>query len=114
MTDATSPIDLHQLRRSCRSCGLLELCLPAGIDHAELERLDTTVRDKRTLESGGMLFRQGDPFHALYVVRAGTLKTVVQDDEGAQQVLAFHLPGEIVGVDAMAHDIHQSSAEALE
>lgn len=114
MTEASAPIDLSQLRRTCRACGLLELCLPAGIDQAELERLDSSVRDKRTLEAGGMLFRQGDPFHALYVVRSGTLKTVVQDADGAQQVLGFHLPGEIVGVDAIAHDMHQSSAEALE
>jgi len=109
----TAP-DLNQLRRSCASCGLHELCLPAGIGPADLERLETAVRDKRVLERSGSLFRQGDVFRALYVVRSGALKTVVEDASGNTQVLGFHLPGELVGIDALANDVHLCTAEALE
>jgi CRP/FNR family transcriptional regulator len=108
------PLDITQLRRSCRSCGLYELCLPAGIDESDLAQLDTAVRDKRVLARGDALFRQDDPFGSLYVVRSGSMKTMVEDVHGELQVLGFHLPGEIVGVDAMAHDRHLCSAEALE
>ena len=45
-------LDLNQLRRSCASCALHELCLPAGIDGDDLKRLDATIRDKRTLDRG--------------------------------------------------------------
>jgi len=114
MESNKAPVDLNHLRRSCSSCGLYELCLPAGIDAADLERLDMAVRDKRVLARGEQLFRQGDTFHSLYVVRSGSMKTVIEDANGEQQVLAFHLPGEIVGVDAMANDSHQCAAEALE
>lgn len=107
-------IDLNQLRRSCASCALHELCLPAGIGGDDLKRLDAAVRDKRTLERGAQLYGGGDPFHALYVVRSGSLKTYVQDENGDMQVLGFHLPGEIVGVDALATDRHMSHAVALE
>ncbi|WEN14511.1 cyclic nucleotide-binding domain-containing protein [Rhodanobacter sp. AS-Z3] len=107
-------LDLNQLRRSCSSCALSELCLPAGIDGADLAKLDMAVRDKRTLERGGALYRDGDPFHALYVVRSGSLKTFVQDHTGAVQILGFHLPGDIIGFDALATDQHVSQAEALE
>lgn len=107
-------LDLHQLRRSCGECALSELCLPAGIDQADLERLDTAVRDKRMLERGDRLYRQGDSFHSLYVVRSGSLKTVVESDQGDAQILGFHLPGELIGVDALANDIHLCAAEALE
>ncbi len=107
-------LDLNQLRRSCGSCALHELCLPAGIDSADLERLDAAVRDKRKLARGGALFRQGDAFHALYVVRSGSLKTFVESPAGDVQVLGFHLPGEIVGVDALTNDHHLCGAEALE
>jgi CRP/FNR family transcriptional regulator len=48
------------------------------------------------------------------VVRSGALKTFVVDEEAGQQVLGFHLPGEIVGVDALASGRHASQAEALE
>jgi CRP/FNR family transcriptional regulator len=107
-------LDLNKLRRSCSRCALSELCLPAGIDQSDLERLDTAVRDKRILERGDHLFRQGDAFHSLYVVRSGSLKTVVESNEGHVQILGFHLPGELTGVDALATDRHLCSAEALE
>jgi CRP/FNR family transcriptional regulator len=114
MESNQAPLDLNQLRRSCRSCGLYEMCLPAGIDESDLAQLDSVVRDRRVLARGDSLFRQDDPFTSLYVVRSGSMKTVVADANGDTQVLGFHLPGEIVGVDAMAHDRHLCAAEALE
>jgi CRP/FNR family transcriptional regulator, anaerobic regulatory protein len=107
-------LDLDHLRRSCGSCALHELCLPAGIDGTDLEQLDATVHDKRALDRGKALFRQGESFHALYVVRSGSLKTIVENPGGDLQVLGFHLPGEIVGVDGLTKDRHLCSAEALE
>lgn len=106
--------DISQLRRSCASCGLQELCLPAGINGDDLARLDATVRDKRVLERGRALYRSGDAFHSLFVVRSGALKTFVLDGATGQQVIGFHLPGEIVGIDALASGRHESQAQALE
>lgn len=106
--------DISQLRRSCASCGLQELCLPAGINGDDLARLDAAVRDKRVLERGRALYRAGDTFHSLFVVRSGALKTFVLDGAMGQQVIGFHLPGEIVGIDALASGHHASQAQALE
>ncbi len=114
MDPSATILDLNQLRRSCGSCALHELCLPGGITAEELIQLDATVRDKRTLDRGDALYREGDAFGALYVVRSGSLKTFVQNEDGQMQILGFHLPGEIVGVDALASDRHMSQAEALE
>lgn len=114
MRPGATILDLDQLRRSCGSCALHELCLPAGINAEELKQLDTAVKDKRPLERGSALYRDGDPFDSLYVVRSGSLKTFVQNEDGEQQILGFHLPGEIVGFDAMASNRHVSQAEALE
>ncbi|MDE2156332.1 MAG: helix-turn-helix domain-containing protein [Xanthomonadaceae bacterium] len=107
-------LDLNQLRRSCTSCALHELCLPAGIYGDDLRQLDTVVRDKRALERGSTLYRDGDAFKALYVVRSGSFKTFLLNEAGDMQVLAFHLPGEILGFDALASNRHVSQAEALE
>jgi CRP/FNR family transcriptional regulator, anaerobic regulatory protein len=107
-------LDITQLRRSCRTCGLRELCLPAGINGEDLARLDAAVRDKRVLERGRPLYMAGDAFHSLFVVRSGALKTSVLDEGAGQQVIGFHLPGEIVGVDALASGRHASQADALE
>lgn len=102
------------MRRSCALCALRELCLPAGIHGADLARLNAIVRDKRLLDRGKTLFLQGDRFRALYVVRSGSLKTFVENHAGDVQVLGFHLPGEIVGMDALASDRHLCGSEALE
>ncbi len=112
--NSAAVMDIEQLRRGCGACALHELCLPAGIDRIDLERLDSAVRDKRTLDRGKMLFRQGDAFNALYVVRSGSLKTFVENPDGEVQVLGFVLPGEILGVAALVNDRHPMTAEALE
>jgi CRP/FNR family transcriptional regulator len=114
MEPTATVLDLNQLRRSCSSCALHELCLPAGIDADDLNRLDAAVKDKRMLDRGAMLYREGDRFDALYVVRSGSLKSFVQNEAGDMQILAFHLPGEIIGFDALASNQHVSQAEALE
>lgn len=114
MDSSSSVFDLGQLRRSCKACALYELCLPAGISAEDLTQLDATIRDRRALNRGGVLYRNGEPFTALYVVRSGALKTFVQNADGDLQVLGFHLPGDIIGFDALATDFHVSQAEALE
>ncbi len=107
-------LDLVALRRGCASCSLGELCLPASVSRSDLERLDRVVAERRPLPRGGMLFRAGDRLRALYVAREGAFKTYTYDEDGALQVLGFHLPGELMGLDALAFDRHRCSAEALQ
>jgi CRP/FNR family transcriptional regulator len=107
-------LDLRLLQRSCATCGLSQLCLPASIGGEDLTRLDRVVQAKRPLEREQTLYGAGQPFHSLYVVRSGAFKTYSVDNEGETQVLGFHLPGEIMGLDAIASGRHECSAEALD
>jgi CRP/FNR family transcriptional regulator len=107
-------LDLKQLQKSCATCGLNQLCLPASIGGDDLPRLDEVVQVKKTLAREQSLYSAGQKFRALYVVRSGAFKTFTVDGEGVSQVLGFHLPGEIMGLDAIAAGSHQCSAEALE
>jgi CRP/FNR family transcriptional regulator len=76
--------------------------------------LDEAAITRKALRRGEALFTQGDTFHALYAVRSGCLKSVMVDENGAEQVLGFHLPGEIMGLDALKEDRHLCSAVALD
>jgi CRP/FNR family transcriptional regulator len=107
-------VDLKQLQRSCAHCGLGALCLPASIGSDDLPRLDEVVQVKKSLDGAQTLYAAGQPFRALYVVRSGAFKTFTVDGEGETQILGFHLPGEIMGLDAIAGGAHQCSCEALE
>jgi CRP/FNR family transcriptional regulator len=105
--------DLVALRRGCSQCLLRQLCLPAGIDAAELSRLDDIVRRRRTVQPGERLFRPGDPLHAVYVARDGAFKTISTSEEGEEQIMGFHLPGELMGLDALGSGAHRCEAVAL-
>ena len=106
-------LDLASLRRGCAFCSLQQLCLPAGINAQELQRLDEIVRRSRPVERGERLYRLGDPLTAVYVARDGAFKTISISEEGEEQVLGFHLPGELIGLDALGAGAHRCEAVAL-
>ena len=106
-------LDLEKLRRSCAQCSLQVLCLPAGIGGSDLEQLDDIVRNRRPLEPGEHLFRAGQALSSLYVAREGAFKTVASSEDGETQVIGFHLPGELMGLDALGSGQHACDAQAL-
>ena len=115
MTDSKgSVVDLRRLRRSCAECSLRTLCLPAGISGDDLGSLDRVVRARMPLDGGENLFRAGDAFESIYVVRGGCLRTTHPAGDGGEQVIGFHLPGEIVGLEAISDGRHHCDAVALE
>lgn len=107
-------IDLGVLRNSCARCSLRQLCLPASIGSGDLDRLDNIVRNRRPLQRGERLFGVGTPLTALFVAREGAFKTTTLSADGAAQIIGFHLPGELIGLDALGSERHRCEAEALE
>ena len=107
-------ISFESIRVACRNCTLMTLCLPLGLAPEDVERLDSIVRRNRPLHRGDFLFQSGDRFRSLFVVKTGSVKTFAQSPEGGEQVLGFHLPGEIIGLDAIDKDAHVCSAKVLE
>lgn len=116
MTQATgtSAVKIDQIRVACKDCNLFQLCLPVGIDARELEELDSIIKRRRPVKRGEHLFRVGDPFQAIYAVRSGSIKTYTPTEDGHEQVTGFHLPGELLGLDAINLQHHPCAAKALE
>ncbi len=110
----SSALDLRELKRVCSNCSLSELCVPMGLNRAEVERLDSVVEVSRSMHVGDHLFRRGDPMRSIYAVRSGMYKSYLINEEGEEQVIGFHLPGELVGLDAIYPDAHQCSVVALD
>jgi CRP/FNR family transcriptional regulator, anaerobic regulatory protein len=107
-------VSLKEIKVACQECSLNEICLPVGMGESDLNRLDSIIDRKRPLARGDHLFRIGDPFQSLYAVRSGSLKTYATSEDGQEQVMGFHLPGELVGLDAIADGHHPLAAKALE
>lgn len=107
-------VSASHVREACRSCGLHELCLPLGLLEQDVEHLELIVQRTRPLRSGRALYREGESFHAIYVARAGSVKTVAAAADGCEQVVGFHLPGELFGLDGLAQGLHRVTAQALD
>jgi CRP/FNR family transcriptional regulator len=98
----------------CSTCVLGQFCIPVGLSHEELIKVDALVKERISLKKGGVLYRHGNPMSSVYSVRFGTLKTEHCLSDGRSQIIGFHLPGEILGLDAIGDGYHQSDAIALE
>lgn len=107
-------LNIKQLQTSCQDCSLSSLCLPLGLDRQDIDRLDDIVKRSRPVKPNAHLYRAGDTFSSLYAVRSGSIKVYALDEEGEEQILGFHLPGEILGMDAISRENHACSAKALE
>lgn len=107
-------ISFETVRVACKNCTLAALCLPVDLSPEEIERLDLIIKRNRPLHRGDQLFVCGEPFRSLYVVKTGSVKTFAPSGEGGEQVLGFHLPGEIIGLDAIDKAHHTCSARVLE
>jgi len=109
-----APIRLEPLKAHCSSCNLRELCLPVGLSHDQIGRLDELVSTRKSLTRGDSLFRTGDEFHSLYAVRTGFFKTCVTLEDGRDQVTGFQMSGELLGLDGIGSSRHACDAVALE
>lgn len=100
--------------RFCSTCAFSQACLSEGMDKGALMDLHVLVEHVGPLHGGEHVFREGDAFEAIAAVRAGTVKTYVIDRDGHEQVLGFHLPGEVIGLDAIDGDRYPCNAVALD
>jgi len=100
--------------RFCSTCAFSQACLAHGMDKSALRDLHLLVEHVGPVKAGQHLFRTGDPFEAIAAVREGTVKTWRVDREGREQVLGFHLPGEIVGLSAIDNERYPCNAVALD
>jgi CRP/FNR family transcriptional regulator len=107
-------IDVNNLRIACSSCSLRELCLPAGLDAGEMERMDRLVTHRRRLRRGTGLYHAGEPLAGLFAIRSGFMKSCVLHDDGREQVAGFHMAGDLLGLDAIGSGNHTCDTVALE
>lgn len=100
--------------RFCSTCAFSTACVAQGLDKSALRDLHMLVEHIGPVQPGALLFRTGDRFEAIAAVRSGTVKTCRVDRDGREQVLAFHLPGEIIGLSAIDGERYPCDAVALE
>jgi CRP/FNR family transcriptional regulator, anaerobic regulatory protein len=107
----------HEAERStprCPSWKLADFCLIAGPEAGAMLSGERILTVPTRFRKGAALFRVGDSFDALYVIRFGSCKIVLLSQCGREQVAGYHMAGEVVGIDGVARAVHKCEAIALE
>ncbi len=107
-------ISLETIKVACQNCSLSSLCLPMALTADDITRLDSIIERNRPLHRGDALYNEGDSFERVRVITTGSIKTYSTSDDGNEHILGFHLPGELIGLDAIENNHHRCSAKALE
>ena len=114
MNDTTKPIDFSRYKATCEACSLKGLCLPGGLSDEELQRLEHSVKRHRPIHKGEALYRVGDKCRSLFTVRSGSIKSYMTTNSGEEQIMGFHLPGELFGLDGLDTEQFTCTGIALE
>lgn len=102
------------LDHSCSNCAMSDICLPLGLDKADICKLETIVTSTAVKHSGDIVLRQGDPFRKVYAVKSGMAKSYRFDQAGTEYIQSFHLPGELFGLDAIYAKRYGFTVEILD
>jgi len=99
---------------ACQNCGFYRIGLYMGVDSADTSLLDRYVKRKRMLKRGEVLYRFGEAFTYIFAIRSGSIKTCISTDDGRLQITGFHVPGELLGLNAVDERRYNCEAIALE
>ena len=114
METAEQKVNFKSLKASCQNCSLSQLCLPRGLNTDDLSTLDDVIKQRRLVHKGETVFQQGEESGCIFAVRSGSVKTFTTAKNGEEQILGFHLPGELLGLDGLDNQIHSCSGVALD
>jgi len=105
---------LTGFKAGCAGCGMQRVCLPMGLEQADIGQLDEIIGRRRRIARDQRLYNMDEPFANLYAIRFGHFKTFLLNAGGEQQISGFQMAGELLGMDAIGAGRHHGNAVALE
>lgn len=108
------PAPAATVRSQCTLCPTGEHCLTGGLPEPELQQWAGLLVPHIPLpQPGRFLFSAGAVADAVYMVRAGCIKTYTVDGQGRERVRGFFFPGDVVGLDAVGAGHYPANATAV-
>ena len=98
----------------CSQCPLEKDCFVAQTKRDFINNYHLKTPRAQTLKNNEHLYLMGDEPEALYIIKSGSIKTYITNEMGDEQIMNFHLPGDLLALNALANHKFLSSAVALE
>lgn len=114
MSTSTNVIPLRSRDPVCPECGFRNDCLARDAGRNGARGSCEVAVASRIAHRGDHLFRTGEKFNTVHMVRSGAVKTYVILKNGDEQVIGFHTAGDLIGLDAIEHDRHVCNAVVLD
>ena len=106
-------VDTASRGSPCSACFHRRNCLPAALPEGEDGVLQRMYSGVVRVRKGATLFESGTVPHKVYVVHTGSFKSVMSMADGRQRIVAFHEPGDIMGLEGFS-GLSRSDVVALE
>jgi CRP/FNR family transcriptional regulator len=99
---------------ACEDCGLDPMC--SILDYADEQSNvpEGVLLRRRHVARGETIFLKDDPFRSVFAVKSGSFKTYIPKASGTDQVVGFHVIGELVGIEGLSGQRYPYTARALQ
>ena len=98
----------------CDVCFQSKFCLPIALPQSDMARIRDIIQATVRVPKGDALFSAGQAMTKLYSVHAGSFKSFITSPDGREQIVAFHVPGELMGLEGMGQQTYFTDTVALE
>jgi CRP/FNR family transcriptional regulator len=98
----------------CVACSLGDLCRACMLAAPDMAMAGESRFTRKRVKHGQILYRAGGHSDCVYAIRSGFFKSSFALDDGREQVTAFRMAGEVLGLDGIDNARHASDAIALE
>lgn len=102
------------LLRDCPSCRFMAWGQRADLTARESRQFNDRIEHRRPKKRSEYLNQAGAALTSLYVIHSGFLRTSITDGDGREQITGFFMPGELIGMEAIATGMHPCNTTALE
>lgn len=97
---------------NCRTCGIRDMVLFADLNEDDFKMIHAPVDDLE-FPLGATLFQEGNSALGIFTLRSGMLKLVRNTVDGRQRIVRVLRPGDVAGLEALAHSRYDCDAVAL-
>ncbi|PLY12173.1 MAG: hypothetical protein C0631_17445 [Sedimenticola sp.] len=98
----------------CEDCGLDPICAVLEYSEPESGVPEGILVRRQAVKRGETLFRRDQKFISFFAVKSGSFKAFVPQQDELDQIVGFHLAGELIGTEGMASGHYPYSVRALE